>query len=138
MRSHPDEPESGQMKGYPSEWNRMDVSLAGCVLCLTWEGVEGLAALPTWCGSVVTCLNQGTFGCLAHARQVKKYLAQHSWWLRFHSASLSQSCSTYTVSTVSPRSQVGTLQRIGKSNPCPLGLRLELREIGGESRAGLR
>ena len=29
MRSHPDEPESGQMKGYPSEWNRMDVRLAG-------------------------------------------------------------------------------------------------------------
>ena len=69
MRSHPDEPESGQMKGYPSEWNRMDVSLAGCVLCLTL-GVEGVAALR---GSVVTCLNQaqGTFGCLAaHREQV--------------------------------------------------------------------
>jgi len=39
MRSHPEEPGSGQMHGYPSEWNVMDV---------------------------------------------KKYLAQHSWWLRVH------------------------------------------------------
>jgi len=39
MRSHPDEPGSGPLNGYPSEWNVMDV---------------------------------------------KKYLAQHSWWLRIH------------------------------------------------------
>ncbi|CAK9081035.1 unnamed protein product [Durusdinium trenchii] len=61
MRSHADEPDSGQMNGYPSEWNLMDV---------------------------------------------KKYLAQHSWWLRLHSWDTEREASKAEPEPASPSTTI--------------------------------